>query len=132
MPLPRTNLNTVAMAIANILARPASTRNRVLVIRESKFTQAEILAELEKATAQKWDVINATAEKRLESALEALRMGDISRMRDVVGVASQIPAYNEKLFDDERTNDDMELLDLNMLGTLDLTSVVDRVVRRHI
>lgn len=132
MPLPRTNLNTVAMAIANILARPASTRNRVLVIRESKFTQAEILAELEKATAQKWDVINATAEERLESALEALRMGDISRMRDVVGVASQIPAYNEKLFDDERTNDDMELLDLNMLRTLDLPSVVDRVVRRHI
>jgi hypothetical protein len=132
MPLPRTNLNTVAMAIANILARPASTRNRVLVIRESKFTQAEILAELEKATAQKWDVINATAEERLESALEALRMGDISRMRDVVGVASQIPAYNEKLFDDERTNDDMELLDLNMLRTLDLRSVVDRVVRRHI
>lgn len=132
MPLPRTNLNTVAMAIANILARPASTRNRVLVIRDSKFTQAEILAELEKATAQKWDVINATAEERLESALEALRMGDISRMRDVVGVASQIPAYNEKLFDDERTNDDMELLDLNMLRTLDLPSVVDRVVRRHI
>lgn len=74
-PVPRTNLKTVAAAIVGILSKPAETKNRVLVISDSCFTQSEILSELEKATQAKWAATHVTARERLEWGMQGLKMG---------------------------------------------------------
>jgi hypothetical protein len=74
-PIPRCNLKTVAAAIAGILLKPAETKNQILAICDSRFTQNEILSELEKATQKTWTTTSMTAQARLEWGIQGLKMG---------------------------------------------------------
>jgi hypothetical protein len=75
VPVPRANLKTVVTAIVGVLSKPAETKNRVLVISDSHFTQNEILSELEKVTQAKWAATHVTARERLEWGMQGLKMG---------------------------------------------------------
>jgi hypothetical protein len=73
-----TNLSQVGNAVVAVLSKPEKTANQFIYIDSFTATQNEILAELEKATGEKWKVTESTTEEAKAEGQALFAKGDYS------------------------------------------------------
>jgi hypothetical protein len=73
-----TNLSQVGNAVVAVLSKPEETANQFIYIDSFTTTQNEILAELEKATGEKWKVTESTTEEAKAEGQALFARGDYS------------------------------------------------------
>jgi hypothetical protein len=73
-----TNLSQVGNAVVAVLSKPEETANQFIYIDSFTATQNEILAELEKATGEKWKVTESTTEEAKAEGQALFARGDYS------------------------------------------------------
>jgi len=72
------NLSQVGNAVVAVLSKPEETANQFIYIDSFTATQNEILAELEKATGEKWKVTESTTEEAKAEGQALFATGDYS------------------------------------------------------
>jgi hypothetical protein len=72
------NLSQVGNAVVAVLSKPEKTANQFIYIDSFTATQNEILAELEKATGEKWKVTESTTEEAKAEGQALFAKGDYS------------------------------------------------------
>jgi hypothetical protein len=73
-----TNLSQVGNAVVAVLSKPEETANQFIYVDSFTATQNEILAELEKATGERWKVAEATTEEAKAEGQALFAKGDYS------------------------------------------------------
>ena len=73
-----TKIASIGLAVKNAMLLPEKTANKDMYIDSFTASPKQILASLEKATGQKWDVEHLDAEKQKKTGLEKLSKGDMS------------------------------------------------------
>ena len=72
------NLSQVGNAVVAVLSKPEETANQFIYIDSFTATQNEILAELEKATGEKWKVTESTTKEAKTEGQALFAKGDFS------------------------------------------------------
>ena len=72
------NLSQVGNAVVAVLLKPDETANQFMYVDSFTATQNEVLAELEKATGEKWKVTNKTVDSAKTEGQELFAKGEIS------------------------------------------------------
>lgn len=80
------NLSQVGNAVVAVLLKPEETANEYLYVDSFTATQSEILAELEKATGEKWKVTETTSEDEKTQGQEWFAKGDFSGLLSLLKV----------------------------------------------
>ncbi|KAF2662142.1 NAD(P)-binding protein [Lophiostoma macrostomum CBS 122681] len=80
------NLGFIADAVVRILERYEETANRMLYVHSHYVTQKEVLASLEKATGDKFEVSEESSEEVIRKARPKLLEGDHDAMEETVAV----------------------------------------------
>ena len=75
-----TTLTTTGLAVKNAMLIPEKTANKYMFIDSFTVSQNQVLASLEKATGEKWEVNHVDAEEEKKSGLEKFSKGDFSGM----------------------------------------------------
>lgn len=110
VPLPSTLLSTVGAAVASLLKHPSLTANKNIYLSDYKFTQNELLAELEKATGgDKWEVSHRTAEETRATGYEKLGKHDYSGIADLIIASVYGPDFVDYTADHELAHEQLEL-----------------------
>ncbi|MCJ1261040.1 hypothetical protein MMC22_000904 [Lobaria immixta] len=73
-----TNLSQVGNSVVAVLSKPEETANQVIFVDSFTATQNEVLAELEKATGEKWKVTESTTEHAKTEGQALFAKGDFS------------------------------------------------------
>jgi hypothetical protein len=73
-----TNLSQVGNAVVAVLSKPEETANQFIYVDSFTATQNEILAELEKATGERWKVTESTTEEAKAEGQALFAKGDYS------------------------------------------------------
>lgn len=73
-----TILTTVGLAVKNAMLIPEKTANKYMFIDSFTVSQNQVLASLEKATGEKWEVTHVDAEEEKKAGLEKMAKGDFS------------------------------------------------------
>lgn len=81
---PSTTLGTIGEALAQALLQPEATKNKYLYIQSFYRSQNEILAALEKASGEKWQVEKLDSKKFVADGREKASKGDISGWYDLI------------------------------------------------
>ncbi|KZF22473.1 NAD(P)-binding protein [Xylona heveae TC161] len=92
-PFSTTTIATVGTAVANSLARPSQTANKIVYVSSVVTTQNEVLAAYEKATGKKWQVKKESTEESAKIGGEKLAKGDLSGFINVVRAVTYGPQY---------------------------------------
>lgn len=69
------NLPTVGKAVVGVLSHPAETKNRYVWIESFCVSQNEVLAALEKATGEKWQINKVATEDQIREGREGMAKG---------------------------------------------------------
>ena len=72
------NLSQVGNAVVAVLSKPEETANQFIYVDSFTATQNEILAELEKATGERWRVTESTTEEAKAEGQALFAKGDYS------------------------------------------------------
>lgn len=111
-----TNLHSIGLAIIKAFENPDLTKNQYIYVSGVQTTQNQILAAAEKATGEKWTVVNVSVKDTIEKGRAKLEKGDFSGIGDLIqgvtfdadhqyGDLSPAGLWNEKL---RLENDDVE------------------------
>lgn len=82
-----TTLSTIGLSIASILTNAEETANQYIFVQSFTTTQNEILASLEKASGQKWEVEKIDSKEQTRSAQQALKEGNEGAIYTLIVVA---------------------------------------------
>jgi len=77
-PFSTSNLSQVGNAVVAVLSKPEETANQFIYVDSFTATQNEILAELEKASGEKWKVTESTTEAAQTEGQALFAKGDFS------------------------------------------------------
>ncbi|MCJ1435983.1 hypothetical protein MMC27_005361 [Xylographa pallens] len=77
-PFSTSNLSQVGNAVVAVLSKPEETANQFIYVDSFTATQKEILAELEKASGEKWKVTESTTEAAKTEGQALFAKGDFS------------------------------------------------------
>ena len=87
------NLSQVGNAVVAVLLKPEETANQFIYVDSFTATQKEILAELEKATGEKWKVTTKTVENAMTEGQEQFTKGEISGLILLLQVVTLSEGY---------------------------------------
>lgn len=73
-----TNLSQVGNSVVAVLSKPEETANQSIFVDSFTATQNEVLAELEKATGEKWKVTESTTEYAKTEGQALFAKGDFA------------------------------------------------------
>ena len=123
-----TNLDTIGLAVARVLAKPAETANRSVYISSFETCLNEILEAEKKATGvNEWKITYVNSDEKVKSALKELKTGSMVAMA-TLALASEVKSGLHADFATEG------LLDNDLLGlpsdTVD--STVARVLKAYL
>lgn len=79
-----TNLRSIGLAIIKAFENPDLSKNKYIYISGVQTTQNQILAAAEKATGEKWTVVNVSAKDTIEKGRAKLQKGDFSGIGDLI------------------------------------------------
>ncbi|KAN0114453.1 NAD(P)-binding protein [Hyaloscypha variabilis] len=71
------NTAQVARAFVAVLSHPNETANKLVFVESFNTTQVEVLAALEKATGEKWNVVHKQSEEIKAAGLKAMSEGEL-------------------------------------------------------
>lgn len=108
-----------------MLKHASQTANKNIYISDYVLTQNKILASLEKATGEKWEVSNRSTTEAKSTGFEKLGKGDFSGIQDQI-LALVYNASNGANYTETKELDN-ELLGLPKPGPLD--EVVEKIVK---
>lgn len=81
-------MSTIGAAVVATVDHPALTANKYVLVNSFLVNQNQILAALEKATAEKWTRTYVSTEETKKTGLEKLAKGDPSATFDLIRVAT--------------------------------------------
>jgi hypothetical protein len=91
IPFSTTKLSTIGDAIVGILRNPDATRNKYVFVRSALTTHAQLLANLEKATACKWKVEHDSVSRVRQQGQDRMAKGDFMGNLDLIRAAILTP-----------------------------------------
>jgi hypothetical protein len=99
-PFSTSNLSQIGNAVVAVLSKPDETANQFIYIDSFTTTQNEILAELEKATGEKWKVTKSTTEALKAEGEPLFAKGDFSGLLMLLKVITFGDGYGSDFGDD--------------------------------
>lgn len=79
-----TTLPRIGLAVKNAMLIPEKTANKYMFIDSFTVSQNQILASLEKATGEKWEVTHIDGEEEKKIGLEKLSKGDFMGFMELI------------------------------------------------
>jgi hypothetical protein len=80
------NLSFIAKAVVKIMGQPEGSKNKLLYVHSNHVTQLELLAEIEKATGEKFERVDENSKTAIEEARPKMLEGDHEAIELVVAV----------------------------------------------
>jgi hypothetical protein len=123
-----TNMETVGLAVARVLAKPEETANRSVYISSFECSMNDILEAEKKATGvNEWKITHVDSNEEVKSALEKVKTGNMVAMA-ALALASTVKAGLKADFAAEG------LLDNELLGLRreNIDEIVARVLKANV
>ncbi|ETN46653.1 uncharacterized protein HMPREF1541_00839 [Cyphellophora europaea CBS 101466] len=113
-------------AVVGALKNPEATKNKYIFAYSVTTSQTEILAELEKATAQKWQVESVTSADDIEEGRKLVAAGDFVGMYKLVQAATfgGLPGLGQNFERDEKDGVANDVLGIKPTSIEDIVAEV--------
>jgi hypothetical protein len=113
------NLSQIGNAVVAVLSKPEESANQFIYIHSFTATQNEILAELKKATGEKWKVTESTTEAAKAEGEPLFAKGDLTGLLLLLKVITLGEGYGSDFKKDAVLgNEKLSLPNQNLVSTV--------------
>ncbi|KAI9694043.1 MAG: hypothetical protein M1822_003314 [Bathelium mastoideum] len=88
-----TKMSTIALAVKNAMLIPDQTANKFLLISSTTVSSNQVIASLERATGEKFEVTHVDAEEQKRIGMEKMSKGDFSGVLMLIKYLNTVEGY---------------------------------------